>query len=126
MIRKEASEFAETADFCMADGKRVYYGSLKKDYKEGRQKCIILTPAGLESVKNKSIPVIAFYVDVSNQTIKERLRLRGDNHEEAERRLKADNSDFLHAKELADFIIKGTDDPEGNADRIIALAEDHI
>lgn len=81
------------------------YGSAKKDYKAVNNKYIILTPDGLDTIKNKGINVISFYIDATDDVILERLKKRGDNKEEATRRFIQDKKDFEGIKQKVDFVL---------------------
>lgn len=83
------------------------YGSSKESYvKSDNKTVIILTPDGyrdiLEALDEKPT---AIYIYANNQTIKERLKKRGDNKEEAERRLLHDNEDFNGVENMVDKIV---------------------
>lgn len=83
------------------------YGSSKESYiKSDNKTVIILTPDGyrdiLETLDEKPT---AIYIYANNQTIKERLKKRGDNKEEAERRLIHDNEDFKGVENMVDKIV---------------------
>lgn len=83
------------------------YGSSKDSYINSNNKTIIiLTPDGyrdiLETLDEKPT---AIYIYANNQTIKERLKKRGDNKEEAERRLLHDNEDFKGVENIVDKIV---------------------
>lgn len=102
--------FAEYDSFSTTEGE-WYYGSAKEDYKEnGNRKIIILTPRGLESVKELGYEVIGIYIYANNATISKRLKLRGDKKEEAQRRVMRDNIDFKDAVKLADKIVYNNTD----------------
>lgn len=84
-----------------------HYGSAKEDWILSDDKTVvILTPDGYRKI----IDSLGFrpkliYLYVNNETIKQRLKKRKDNSDEAERRLVADNKDFKGADLLADKII---------------------
>ena len=95
--------FAETTSYNVATGETWYYGSAVEDLKND-ESVIILNPEGFKQIKNiDSINAISFLVTASEDTIRRRLVSRGDNPEEAERRLAADKKDFEGIYDLVDF-----------------------
>lgn len=83
------------------------YGSSKESYKNSDNKTIIiLTPDGYRDIiKTLDEKPTAIYIYANNQTIKERLKKRGDNKEEAERRLLHDNEDFKGVENIVGKIV---------------------
>lgn len=85
-----------------------YYGCSFEDINNADEKSvIILTPMGYldllyfcPAINHKSI-----YLKVDEDIIKQRLIERGDNKEEAERRLINDNKDFSTAAMIVDKVI---------------------
>ena len=85
--------FAETTSYNVANGETWKYGTAKKDLTD--DKIVILNPYGLKELrKNKSLNIVAFYLFASHGEIWNRLRERGDDSEEAARRIEADKNDF--------------------------------
>lgn len=83
-----------------------YYGSALQDYTNADEKrVIILTPSGLKDILKLKVEFSSVYVYANQTTIKHRLAKRGDKREEAERRLKQDNSDFKGVEHIVDKII---------------------
>lgn len=89
-----------------------YYGSSLEDLENADDDTvIILTPDGYRDVvrrlqnKPKSI-----YIYANNATIKERLKKRGDNKEEAQRRVEHDNADFKGVENEVDVIFYNNSD----------------
>lgn len=89
-----------------------FYGSAKKDYELDEKHISILTPEGVQSLQSKGINPIVIYIYANQQTIKDRLAKRGDDKDEAERRMKADNVDFRGAEMLANRIIYNNEGKE--------------
>lgn len=87
-----------------------YYGSAKEDYETDDKMVTILTPEGVQTLKSKGINPTVIYLYSNQATIKDRLTKRGDDKDEAERRMKADNADFRGAEMLADRIIYNNGD----------------
>lgn len=95
--------FAETTSYNAANGDTWHYGSAAEDLTD--DKVIIVNPCGLRQLqKIKSLNTIAFYITVSEATIRKRLKQRSDDIEEAERRINADNIDFADINKYVDFI----------------------
>lgn len=91
-----------------------YYGTALEDLNKADDKTvIILTPEGYRDIiKKLSNKPKSVYIYANNSTIKERLVIRGDNKEEAQRRLEHDNTDFKGIENEVDKIFynnKGTD-----------------
>lgn len=94
--------FAETTSYNVASGETWYYGSALEDLTD--DKVIIVNPHGLKQIRKiKSLNPIVFYITVDENIILDRLKNRGDNPIEAERRLKADNKDFADIGKYVDF-----------------------
>lgn len=94
--------FAETTSYHVANGETWWYGTPKeKLYGDG---AIILNPDGLKALKDK-YPMCVFYLDVPRHELLKRLEARGDNNDEARRRLAADEEDFKDIRDYCDWII---------------------
>ena len=105
-----------------------YYGSSLEDLENASEKSIIiLTPdeyrdvVGILSKKPTSI-----YIYANNSTIKKRLKKRGDNKEEAQRRIEHDNEDFKDVENMVDKIVYNNDGTDINdvVDKILKYLED--
>lgn len=97
--------FAEWKAYNTEFGK-WYYGSSVEDLENADDNTvIILTPDGYRDVmgKLKNKPK-SIYIYANNTTIRERLVRRGDNQEEAKRRLEHDNADFKGVENEVDKI----------------------
>lgn len=102
--KKNNGFFAETTSYNVAvdGGQTWYYGSAIKDLSQ--DKVMIANPEGLRVLKkNNELKIISFYLIVDEETIWNRLRQRGDNSEEARRRLNADDEDFKDIDKYIDF-----------------------
>ena len=88
-----------------------YYGTALDDLEKADDKSIIiLTPDGYKDVINKlSKKPISIYLYANNSTIKKRLKKRGDNPKEAERRVSHDNEDFKGIENEVDKIVYNND-----------------
>jgi len=94
--------FAETTSYNVATGGTWYYGSALKDMNDDA--IVILNPKGLRTlIENQDVHPISFLITAKEETLRERLAKRGDNPEEAERRLKADAEDFSGIENIVDF-----------------------
>lgn len=101
----ENDYFAEWKSYETVDGTWYYGTSLSELENTEESTLLIMTPQGYRDIckKLKSKPR-CIYIYANNETIKERLILRGDDKEEAERRLKHDNEDFKDFEYEADKI----------------------
>ena len=101
----EEGFFAEYNSFNTEFG-TWYYGSAKDDYVGSNDKTvIILTPTGVQAIKDLGYDVKSIYLYANETTIKERLVKRGDTKSEADRRVLADRVDFKGFENLADKIV---------------------
>ena len=91
-----------------------YYGTSLEDLENADNKSvIILTPDGYRDVVNKlSKKPIAIYIYANNATIKKRLLKRGDDKNEAQRRLEYDNEDFKGIENEVHRIVYNNDGEE--------------
>lgn len=120
--KQETGFFAESTSYNVATGETWYYGSAVEDLTN--DKVVILNPEGIREIKKmKSLNPKVFYMIADEETIWNRLRLRGDNAEEARRRLNADDEDFKDITKYVDFAIRndGTMTPEKLGDMILYL-----
>jgi len=83
-----------------------FYGSSFSSYQTANNNTIaILTPSGLKKLKEHNIPHTSFYINVSDEIIKQRQIERNDKPEEAERRFNADKLDFVGINNMVDYVI---------------------
>lgn len=103
----EEDFFAEFTTYNTVNG-LWYYGTDKKSILNAKSNdIVILNPSGLEQAR-KTIGkehIISFYIDVLPNILKQRLTKRGDNSEETERRIRADNIGFCDINFLVDRIV---------------------
>lgn len=104
-LQKESEGFfAETTSYNVASGETWYYGSAVKDLT--KDKVMIANPDGVKKLKQYSdLKPVVFNILAKEETILERLKQRGDDNEEALRRLAADKIDFADIKKYVDFKI---------------------
>ena len=105
--------FAEWKTYETEEG-TWYYGTALEDLENAdKDTLVILTPAGYRDIiRRLNVRPNSIYICANNRTIKERLRVRGDNPSEAKRRLKHDNKDFKGVQRMADKVVfnnAGTD-----------------
>lgn len=98
--------FAEYKTYDTVFGK-WYYGSALEDLENAPEKSvIILTPDGYRDVVDKlSKKPTSIYIYANNSTIKKRLKKRGDDEKEAQRRFDEDNIDFKGVENMVDKIV---------------------
>lgn len=126
--------FLETKAYASAFG--VWkYGSPIEALKNGRKnKVIILSPSGVENFLEAEIAgkvtknYKVIYIYANKATIKKRLLMRGDNTEEANRRILSDDKDFKSVTNLADRILYNNDGEEvaGIVKKIVEIAKKKI
>lgn len=97
--------FLETKPYSVVDGIWYYGSSLESYHNADENTLCILTPSGIEKLKENNISYIGFYINVSDETIKKRQKQRKDKPKEAERRFNSDKIDFAGVEELIDFTI---------------------
>lgn len=107
--------FAEWKDYSTNQG-AWYYGTAYEDLDNADEETVIILPPDrykevLENIHNN---LTAIYVYANNATIKNRLMMRGDDKNEAQRRLEHDNEDFKGAEMLADKIVYNNDGTDIN------------
>lgn len=110
LAKIENNEFIETVQY-----NDNFYGTYKKEI--GENKVIILEPNGLEaflSLNEKNI--LTFFINCDLKTRQKRMKLRGDNPVDIEKRLLNDDKYFENAKRKADFII--TNDESANINEL--------
>ena len=126
---KDDGLLAESTYYDTVHG-RWYYGSQLKDLENHENKVIILNPSGIKEITNKvnMSKWVVFYIYCPEETTRERLKHRGDNPKEVERRLEADNRDFMNIERFVDVNIlnDGSKSPEQIAATIKYLYERHI
>ena len=101
--------FLEYKTYTVADGSVWYYGSPKQDFYSDKDSIVILTPDGYRDFLKFNIPHKSIYVYSNVDTIKKRLMARGDNKDEAERRVAHDIKDFKGIENEVDYIVYNND-----------------
>lgn len=102
--KKDNNEFAEFTYYITVHG-RWYYGTQHKDLENHKNKVIILNPNGIKELEKKIDITDWFvvYLYCSDEITKQRLIERGDDEEEAKRRIKADDKDFVNIERFVDI-----------------------
>ena len=103
--------FVEWRSYGTVDG-LWYYGSSVDSYDTDEDRIIILNPDGFHQIKKILEPekVKSIYVYSNIETIKNRLKKRGDKKEEAERRIEHDLIDFKGLENEVDKIVYNNED----------------
>ena len=104
-----------------------YYGTSLEDLHNANDKSvIILEPQSYRDIKyelsDKNVTCI--YIYANNSTIKKRLEKRGDNHNEAIRRMESDNEDFKGFENEVDRIVYNNDGT--NIDEVVSKIFEYI
>ena len=89
-----------------------YYGTALDDLENADDKSvIILEPQSYRDIKDELSDknITCIYLYANNSTIKKRLEYRGDNHNEAIRRMESDNEDFKGFENEVDRIVYNND-----------------
>lgn len=96
-----------------------YYGTALEDLENADDKtAIILTPDGYRDIVSRlSTKPKVIYIYANNSTIKQRLLARGDDKNEAQRRLEHDNIDFKGVENEVDRIFYNNKD--SNIDDVV-------
>lgn len=107
--------FVEWRSYDTVDG-LWYYGSSVDSYDTDEDRIIILNPDGFHQIKKILEPekVKSIYVYSNIETIKNRLKKRGDKKEEAERRIEHDLIDFKGLENEVDKIVYNNEDDNIN------------
>ena len=93
-----------------------YYGITKEEFEKSQ--VVILTPGELSQIDPENrTKCFVVYLDIDRQIRENRLVIREDNNDSIQRRLDADEKDFLN---FIDHDLKITD-PEFDVDMILSL-----
>lgn len=101
--KKSKGFFLETTEYEVATGETWKYGSPKNEL--SRNTVAIFNPEGWEAIKGDT-ETIGFYLKCCDYVISSRLEDRGDNIDEAARRLLADQRDFKGFESKIDFVLR--------------------
>ena len=120
LLKDKEGFFAETTSYNVATGETWYYGSALEDFNKDR--VMIVNPDGVKQIsKIKSLNPVVFYIQADEEVIRKRLLKRGDNKDESERRIAADDRDFFGIEKYVDFFAwnNGSFSPDAIADEVI-------
>jgi len=67
------------------------YGAHKDQFLKDRLNVVVVEPEGKRQISEKAENVISVYLEVSKNTMKERMQKRGDSESDIQKRLKGDN-----------------------------------
>ena len=105
-----------------------YYGVSAYDILEaGNKDIVIVTPAGFDDITIK-YPFLSYrllYIYTNISSIKRRLKKRGDNDKEAERRFEADREDFKGFEYKADKICYNNDGND-NFEQVVTYIKEYL
>lgn len=107
-------EFVDWTCYAAKEG-NWFYGTPKSEFENPINKSvIILTPEGVRTIKKKGYKLQTVYLKSDEGTIRQRLKNRGDDTCEAERRIKSDNKDFAAANiyDIVDVVIENNLDDD--------------
>lgn len=116
--------FFETTSYTVASGDIWYYGTAKEELCDNC--CIIMNPDGIVKIKHMLdddiINPVIIFLNATEGVIWDRLRKRGQDSDEAQRRIRADKEDFGSIDEYYDYAITTNDlTPDDIAEKIIGL-----
>lgn len=99
--------FAEYKSYQSEFGEWFYGTSEESILNSDDNSIIILTPQGYKDILSKypNLNYKSIYLYASNRTIRKRLIERGDNKDEAVRRVRHDNKDFRGIYKIVDKVI---------------------
>lgn len=102
--------FIEWKNYDTVDGV-WYYGTSWEDMEDISNRTVIILPPDRykEVVKNIGNKFISIYIYANNETLKKRSNKRGDNKDEAKRRIEHDNEDFRGVEQIVDRIVYNND-----------------
>ena len=103
--KREQGFFVETAQYKVDSGVILYYGTAFEDLSDN--KVIIVNPDGLRNLnKINSLNPISFYIMADDLTLWRRLSFRGDDYNEAKRRVDDDKLRFENIYNDVDFCFR--------------------
>lgn len=114
---KREGFFAETTSYDVAADITWHYGSAKSDLT--KNKVMIANPEGVkELIKNNDLSCVVYYVMADKDVVRERLKMRGDNPSEVQRRMLADDNDFKGFADICDVEVVNNTNKDVDAERI--------
>lgn len=118
--------FAEVITYKDKNRNTIYYGGAKEDFSD--EKVMIVNVDGLAQIREfDDINSVAFFLNVSNEIIHERLIGRGDDEETARSRVEQDNKMFAGIEDKVEFVLDNENViPDEMAIRIYNLYQSYI
>lgn len=113
LFMRDMGFFLETTTYNVASGETWHYGTSYSAIGNGQDsidKVIIMNPEGVKVVKEhlELNPVIV-YINVTPSVLEERVKKRGDNPDEIQRRISADEDYFKDISQYWDFGVRNED-----------------
>ena len=112
--------FAESMHFNTIYGK-WWYGALKKDFTGMEDRIVAMGPIQLKQIIDAGFDVMPVLIDVPDEVIIDRAKLRGDDIDEVKRRLENDNHLYDEMRNCAVKSIDGTAPVDDIVDEIKEL-----
>lgn len=104
---EDMGEFIETTSYKVASGATWRYGTTIGQLRDaGPNSVIVLNPQGVRALRNLEKSTKIVLINANKILLLSRLKSRGDNPKEIERRLAADEKDFEGIEQYADLIVK--------------------
>jgi len=110
--------FLEANYYTTEDGIWFYGSPIEEIRNADKNTFCILTPSGIQMLKENKIKNTSFLIHVSDEEIMKRQIGRGDDKREAERRFNEDKRDFYNVENLVHYIVNNE-----NKDPIDAAVE---
>lgn len=107
---RDLGKFSEYKSYNVAGGYTWWYGSMLGDLDDNKDYLIILTPQGLRDVQSELDDFASIYIYTNRDTMKKRLIKRGDDVNEASRRMIRDNEDFNSVENEVNRIVYNNSD----------------
>lgn len=107
---RDLGKFSEYKSYNVAGGYTWWYGSMLDDLDDNKDYLIILTPQGLRDVQSELDDFASIYIYTNRDTMKKRLIKRGDDVNEASRRMIRDNEDFNSVENEVNRIVYNNSD----------------
>lgn len=122
-LKKYIDGFFLEANYYTTEDGIWFYGSPLEEIRNADENTFcILTPSGIQKLKENNIRNTSFLIHVTDTEIRKRQVERGDDKVEAERRFNADKRDFYNIENSVKYIINNeSKDPKDTAREIINI-----
>ena len=107
---RDLGKFSEYKSYNVVGGYTWWYGSMLGGLDDDKDYLIILTPQGLRDVQSELDDFASIYIYTNRDTMKQRLIKRGDDVNEASRRMIRDNEDFNGVENEVNRIVYNNSD----------------